>query len=537
MPSLKLRWAAIAVLGWPAFAGCSSEASEAASSIGDNGVGSPPSTGPTYTVDGSEDAANEGDNYVAVGTNPFVLTEHDPLSTFAADVDTASYDIFRRDLGMGVLPQPESVRLEEYVNYFRYDYPAESFEASVPFSVFLDAAPNLLERDTVMLRVGIQGKAGPAFEKRPTNLVYLVDVSGSMTAEDKLPLARELLTLSLDVLDPTDTVSIVTYASGTGVRLEPTPVSDRTVIEAAIDGLNAGGSTAGAAGIDLAYAQAEAAFLEGGINHVVLCTDGDFNVGPATTAELLRLIELERDTGITLTVLGFGEGNLNDAMMEAVSNAGNGVYGVITDLDQATRYVQERLLSTMNFIAKDVKLQVEFNPSEVYAYRLLGYENRALADEQFRQDWVDAGEIGAGHQVTALYELVLTGGELPAVAGAPEPLGGDAYDGTVEVAPGDLMLVKVRYKQPGASEDDPAFEVAASLPPAQIGASTQDQSGDFQWAVAVAAFAEILKQSPYADPTLLPRIDEVVAAPNLATDADRSEFVTLLRTSRPLLGQ
>ncbi len=533
MPSSRSLAATITTLGLSAcLCGCSSQAESGASA---SEIGA----GPYDNATGEQlsDADNEGDSYQAVGTHPFVLTAHDPLSTFAADVDTASYDIFRRDLGLGALPQPASVRLEEYVNYFRYDYPTEPFDSNVPFGVHLDAARNVLERDTVMLRVGIQAKARPAFEKRPTNLVFLVDVSGSMASENKLGLAQDLLTMSLDVLDPTDTVSLVTYASNTGVALPPTPVSSRATIEAGIASLSAGGSTAGAAGIDLAYAQAEAAFLEGGVNHVVICTDGDFNVGPYTTAELLRLIEIKRDTGITLTMLGFGVGNLNDDMMETVSNAGNGVYGVITDLDQATRYVSERLLSNLNFIAKDVKLQVEFNPGEVLAYRLLGYENRALADEQFRQDWVDAGEIGAGHQVTALYELVLTGRDIPNVDGAPEPLDGEPYDGELEVATSDLVLVKVRYKDVEATAEDPAFEVGSSLAPGEIAGSAEALSSDFQWAASVAAFAEVLKQSPYADPALLPRIEEAIAAANLAADVDRSEFVTLFRTSRSLLGQ
>ena len=347
-------------------------------------------------------ADDSSDPDAPVGTNPFTVTAFDPLSTFAADVDTASYDIFRRILAEGALPSADWVRLEEFVNYFEYGYPAPAHDAEVPFSISLAAAPNLLDRDTVVLHVGIQGKAAPPFEKRPANLVFLVDVSGSMGGADKLPLVRELLRLTLDELDPTDTISIVTYASDTGVRLSPTPVSDRATIEDVIYDLTAGGSTAGGAGINLAYEQAEAAFLEGGINHVLLCTDGDFNVGISNTADLVALIEEKRETGITFTALGFGLDNLNDGMMEAITNAGNGVYGVITDSDQAARYVHERLLQGMTYIAKDMKLQIEFNPNEVYAYRLLGYENRAIADELFRDDTVDAGEVGAGHRVTAL---------------------------------------------------------------------------------------------------------------------------------------
>ena len=486
--------------------------------------------------DGSA-GANAGDTYIPVGTNPFTLTSYDPLSTFAADVDTASYDIFRRDLAAGILPQSDSVRLEEYVNYFSYAYPAPAYDAEIPFTISLAAAPNVLDRDTVMLRIGIQGKAAPPFEKRPANLVFLVDVSGSMSSAAKLPLVQQVLLLTLDELDPTDTVSIVTYASGTGVRLPPTPVSDRATIEQVINGLSAGGSTAGAAGIDLAYEQAEAAFLENGINHVLLCTDGDFNVGTSDTDALVDLIEQKRETGITLTVLGFGSGNLNDGMMEAITNAGNGVYGVITDSDQAARYVHERLLQGMTYIAKDMKLQIEFNPNEVYAYRLLGYENRAIADQLFRDDTVDAGEVGAGHRVTALYELVLPGGEIPLPEGAPAPKDGEPYSGAVEVSADDLVLVKVRYKHLEDTADDPAFEVATSLAPADVAESYTALDGDFQWALAVASFAEILKHSPYADPNSLDLMGQIVSSPNHAADADRAEFAALFSTARTLLGQ
>ncbi|MBN1605558.1 MAG: von Willebrand factor type A domain-containing protein [Polyangiaceae bacterium] len=499
------------------------------------GSGAPPTaagTSVSYYVPGDTEADSTSPG---LATNPFVLTAHDPLSTFAADVDTASYDVFRRDVSAGSLPDPAGVRLEEYVNYFEYRYPAPQADAKVPFGISLAAAPTMVARDTVWLRVGIQGRdALPEGEKpEGVNLVFLVDVSGSMASENKLPLARELLTQALDVLDPQATISIVTYASSTGVRLPPTPISRRSEIERAIDGLQAGGSTAGSAGLDLAYEQASAGFIEGGINHVVLCTDGDFNVGPSSTEELLAQIEQERETGITLTVLGFGSDNLNDSMMEAVSNAGNGVYGVITDLDQATSYVNERLLSTIHFIAKDLKIQVEFNPDHVRAYRLLGYENRALADSQFRQDWVDAGEVGAGHRVTALYELVLVGGALPLSDGAPAPEDGAPYEGDRAVADADLALVKVRYKQVDATAEDAASEVTASLSPDDVGTA----DGDFDWAVSVAAFSEILKGSPYADPDALPRISEIVMGAKDSSDPDRAEFAALLERATRLLAQ
>jgi Ca-activated chloride channel family protein len=310
-------------------------------------------------------------------------------------------------------------------------------------------------------------------------------------------------------------------------------VSERATIEAEITALAAGGSTAGAAGLDLAYQQAEAGFIESGINHIVLCTDGDFNVGPSTDAELVELIEQKRASGVTLTALGYGMNN--DPMMEAVSNAGNGVYGLITDEDQAITYVHERLLSTLVHIAKDMKLQVEFNPDEVHAYRLLGYENRAIADAQFRDDLVDAGEVGAGHRVTALYELVLADDEIPAAEGAPPAEDGEAYDGVVEIDPSDLVLVKIRYKEPDAVETDAALEVAQSLAPSEVADSYASLDADFQWAIAVASFAEILGESPYADKGNLGIIQSIVERPVHADDPDRAEFARLFAEAAELI--
>ena len=474
------------------------------------------------------------DKYEPPGTNPYTMVGYDPLSTFAVDVDTASYDLFRRDVLNGRLPDPASVRLEEYVNSFPYDYPAPAHDSEVPFAIHLEAAPSPLEAGLPVLSVGVQGKVAPPDEARSANLVFLIDVSGSMASAAKLPLVKKVLSETLEILQPTDRVAIVTYASGTGVRLESTPVSEIDTILAAIEGLSAGGSTAGAAGLDLAYQQAEAGFVDGGINHIVLCTDGDFNVGPRNTDDLVQIIEDKRRTGITFTVLGFGSGNLNDAMMEAISNKGNGVYGVIANEDHAIWYVHNRLLSTITFIAKDVKIQVEFNPDHVLAYRLLGYENRAIADVDFRNDIVDAGEIGSGHTVTALYELVLVDGAVPAPEGAPEAEDGDAYDGEREVAAGDLVLVKVRYKEPDATEDDAAFEVNQGLAPGLVKSLLWDAGTDHQWSVAIAAFSEILKGSPFADVSRLPAIAEIVESA-AGDDAARGEFSQLFTTARGLL--
>jgi Ca-activated chloride channel homolog len=484
----------------------------------------------------AEDPSNQGDNFQPVGTNPFVIVAHDPLSTFGADVDTASYDIFRRDIDNGQLPVPASVRLEDYVNYFAYDYPAPAAGEEHPFRISLGAAPHLLARNTALVRVGVQTTLPAPFQKKPANLVFLVDVSGSMQSADKLPLVEYTLTETLSVLEPTDRVSIVTYAGSTEVKLPPTPVSERSLITTQIAGLFAGGSTNGAGGIQLAYQQARAGFIEGGINHVILCTDGDFNVGTSSTDELVDLIVRERQSGVTLTVLGYGVGNLNDAMMEAVSNKGNGIYGVITDQDQAERYVHERMLSTLEHVARDMKIQVEFNPAHVHAYRLLGYENRAIADQDFRDDAIDAGEVGEGRRVTALYELVFTGQPVPGGETAPLPLDGAPYTGLREVGAGDVMLVKVRYKQVDATEADAALEVAAALAPEQMLTSFHSADPDLRWAIALAGFAEILKHSPYADPGHLDVIQDV-AAEQAARDFDRTQFLELFMQARALLAQ
>ena len=353
---------------------------------------------------------------------------------------------------------------------------------------------------------------------------------------EKLPLAQQVMLSSLDSLEPDDTVSIVTYASDTGVKLPPTPVRDRARIERVITSLSAGGSTAGSRGIQLAYGEAEAGFIEGGFNHVVLMTDGDFNIGISDSDELVELIRTKRNSGISLTALGFGRGNLNDRMMEAVSNAGNGIYSVITSVEHAERYARESLLSTVTLVAQDMKIQVEFNPEHVLAYRLLGYENRAIADHDFRNDVVDAGEVGAGHRVTALYEVILSGGEIPLVEGAPELDIGEPVEGEREIAPSDLVEVRVRWKNVGALDTDPAHEIRESLEPVELAGAEPEVEPDFLWASAVAGFAEILKRSPYADMSELSIIREIVRAQAMRDD-ERARFAGHLEEAVRMLGE
>lgn len=465
--------------------------------------------------------------------NPFTATGHDPFSTFAADVDTASYDLYLQHVtNYGALPQPTTVRVEEFINSFDYEYTTPAADAEVPFAIDLSMSEHPMGRARAMLRVGIQAAAPPELERLPTNLVYLVDVSGSMNDPQKLPLVKEVILASLETLDASDTVSIVTYAGSTRVALGPTSATETERIADVIRDLESGGGTAGGAGIQLAYEQAAAGFIEGGFNHVVLCTDGDFNIGISDTDALIELIEEKRETGVTLTALGFGR-VYRDDMMERVSNAGNGIYSVIYSRQNARDYGSYELFATVTHVAKDMKIQVEFNPEIVHAYRLLGYENRAIPDELFRDDTVDAGEVGAGHRVTALYEIIFTGQELPAGDAIPELVDGEPVEGQREISAGDIVLVKVRWKQLAATPEDPAEEVSASLTPDDVrDALSADE--DILWASAMAAYAEILRMSPYASYDDLTIIQEIVDAQRTRDD-ERQEFAQSLSTALPLI--
>lgn len=441
-------------------------------------------------------------------------------------MDTASYDIFRQQVAAGALPNAQAVRLEDYVNAFDYAYPMPEAGAEVPFAVSMAVAPHPLGRDRALLRVGIQAAARPELEKLPTNLVFLVDVSGSMQSPDKLPLVQAVIRRALDELSAPDTVAIVTYASDTRVRLHATSVSERRRIENVIDGLSGGGSTYGAAGIDLAYQEAEAGRVEGGFNHVILMTDGDFNVGPSSTAELVDLIEAKRETGITLTALGFGSDNLNDGMLELVSNSGNGIYSVIIDEQHAERYAAEDLLRAATYVAQDLKIQVELNPEHVVGYRLLGYVNRAIADDDFREDVVDAGEVGSEHRVTALYELVLAGETIPTPEGAP-PIDGEGLEGPADptltrmIAEDELAVVRLRWKTVGAAASDPAAEAFFAIPVD----APPGLDADLEWAAALAGLAELVGESPYAEAGDFARIEAMVQ--RLGVAGDRAELRAL----------
>ena len=403
-----------------------------------------------------------------------------PISTFSVDVDTGSYSNARRFLMDGALPPKESVRTEEFLNYFRYDYPRPADRAR-PFSVTTDVARTPWNDDTRLLRIGIRGY-DVARESRPAaNLVFLVDVSGSMDEPDKLPLVKAALTGLADTLNPADRVSIVVYAGAAGVVLRPT--ASKAAVKAAIDCLQAGGSTAGGDGIALAYKIARQSFLEDGINRVILCTDGDFNVGTTNDEALMELVKRQRDSGITLTTLGFGTGNYNESMMERVADVGNGNYGYVDSVMEARKLLDAELSSTLFTIAQDVKIQVEFNPALVSEYRLVGYENRALREEDFANDKVDAGDIGAGHQVTALYEIVPTGGK-GWLADRRYARPASSVSRTDEAA-----WLKLRFKLPGEAVSRLIQQPIAAAQLATAGPAT----GDFAFAAAVGAFGQRLR--------------------------------------------
>jgi len=408
-----------------------------------------------------------------------------PVSTFSIDVDTGSYANVRRMLNAGTLPPQAAVRTEEMLNYFRYDYPAPQ-DRSRPFTVSTDMTTTPWNPNTRLLRVGLRGYDLPRRARPAANLVFLVDVSGSMDQADKLPLVQCSLALLADRLNPRDRVSIVVYAGAAGTVLEPT--SSRDEIVEALKRLKAGGSTAGAQGIALAYQMARRSLIRDGINRVILATDGDFNVGVTNNEALIDMVERERQAGITLTTLGFGTGNYNEAMMEQIADHGNGNYSYIDSPREASKVLDEELASTLFTIAHDVKIQVEFNPAHVREYRLIGYENRALREEDFDNDQVDAGEIGAGHQVTALYEIVPAGsrGWLPNRYF-------DENRRTVDPERGgqgaQMAHLRLRYKLPG---EDRSLLIEQPVGAGLI-ANARAPIGDMAFVAAVAAYGQLLR--------------------------------------------
>jgi len=457
--------------------------------------------------------------------NRVIRTADNPISTFSIDVDTGAYTNMRRWLNQGALPPEDAVRVEEFINYFDYDYPLPR-DRSVPFAVDTEIAPTPWNPKTHLLRIGIQGYQVPTHQLPAANLVFLVDVSGSMRSPDKLPLLKQALAMLTQSLDVHDRIGIVVYAGASGVALAPTTGINRAAILGALDRLEAGGSTNGAAGIRLAYQLAQANFIPGGVNRVVLATDGDFNVGLASTAELVDLIQRKREAGIALTTLGFGSGNYNDHLLERLADEGNGNYAYIDRLSEARKVLTEELSATLLTIARDVKIQVEFNPAVVAEYRLIGYENRHLEEEDFNNDQVDAGEIGAGHRVTALYEISLVGDDsrrLPDRRYGPSTTA-EAADRPARQS--ELAYLRIRYKLPGESA---SRLLERPLTTSQILANADQASDSFRFAAAVAAFGQKLRGGQYLEQMGYAEIADL-ARRSRGADAFgyRSEFLQLV---------
>jgi Ca-activated chloride channel family protein len=468
--------------------------------------------------------------YNHIEENPFLDVTRAPLSTFSIDVDTASYSNMRRFLNEGHLPPKDAVRIEELINYFNYDYPQPVGDA--PFSVTTEVAQCPWNSAHRLVHIGLQGRRLDRAQMPAANLVFLVDVSGSMEEPNKLPLVKSSLGMLAEQLTARDRVAIVVYAGNSGLVLPATSGDRKGEILAALNQLEAGGSTNGGAGIQLAYKIAQENFIKGGINRVILATDGDFNVGTTSEGELVRLIEEKRQSGVFLSVLGFGTGNVKDATMEQLADKGNGNYAYIDTAAEARKVLGEQLGGTLATIAKDVKLQLEFNPAKAAAYRLIGYENRLLRDEDFNDDTKDAGDMGAGHTVTALYEVVPAGQtwENPGVDPLKyqEPLHTSARAQSDE-----LLTIKLRYKQPDAD-----VSRLLSVGIADGGGAWQQASNNFKFSAAVAAFGLVLRDSKYKGAA---NFDNVAALARQATGQDpqgyRTEFVKLVETAHLLSAQ
>ena len=460
--------------------------------------------------------------------SPLKVAGEEPVSTFSIDVDTASYSVVRSSLMTGYLPVAEAVRVEEMLNYFPYAYPAPE-AGGAPFRPTVTVAQTPWNADTLLMHIGLQGRLPATDDRPPLNLVFLIDTSGSMNRPNKLPLLKQSFRLMLGQLDPSDEVAIVTYAGSAGRPLDAIPATERGEILSALDLLNAGGSTAGAAGIQLAYQTAAGMAAEGEVTRVILATDGDFNVGISDPEQLKDFIARQRENGIYLSVLGFGRGNLDDATMQALAQNGNGQASYIDTLAEAQKVLVDQLTGTLFPIADDVKIQVEFNPAAVAEYRLIGYETRALRREDFNNDRVDAGEIGAGHSVTAIYEVTPVGS--PAVlhdplryadsAGAPPPATGEPG------RTGELAFLRLRYKAPG-EDTSRLIEVAIDREAGNAGA-------DQRFAAAIAGFGQLLRGGVYTGDW---SYADAIALAEANTGGDRygyrREAVTLMRLAESL---
>lgn len=468
------------------------------------------------------------ETYQKLDRNPVKQTTAEPVSTFSIDVDTGAYSNVRRFLNNGRLPPKDAVRVEEMINYFSYNYPPPA-DRKTPFRVSNEIAPCPWNQHTLLLRIGIKGYEIQRAQRPAANLVFLLDVSGSMNSPNKLPLLKSAFGLLSKQLTANDRVSIVVYAGAAGLVLEPTPGDQSGKIMAALDQLRAGGSTAGGAGIKLAYAMARQSFIKGGINRILLATDGDFNVGRVNFEDLKGMVERERKSGVSLSTLGFGMGNYNERLAEQLADAGNGTYAYIDNLNEANKVLVNELSSTLFTIAGDVKIQIEFNPAVVAEYRLIGYENRMLKREDFNNDKVDAGDIGAGHTVTALYEIALVGGQglrLPPLRYASQP------DAKAAAQSNELAFLKLRYKLPGK---DKSTLVQIPLEKSMVKNSLAETDSDFRFAAAVAAFGQMLAGGKYTGDF---SYDDVLDMARKARGDDpfgyRGEFLSLVSLANSL---
>jgi Ca-activated chloride channel homolog len=473
-----------------------------------------------------EDERSNAERYAKIDENPFLETARAPLSTFSIDVDTASYSNVRRYLKDGSLPPKDAVRIEELINYFDYEYPQPIGNA--PFSVNTEVAVCPWNKKHKIVSIGLQGKKISLDNVPPSNLVFLVDVSGSMNDPRKLPLLKDSLRILVNQLTAKDRVAIVVYAGQSGLVLPSTKADGKGEILSALNNLEAGGSTNGGQGIQLAYKVAQENFIQNGNNRVILATDGDFNVGLTSDEELVRLIEQKRQTNIFLSVLGVGTGNINDSMMEKLANKGNGNYAYIDSIEEGRKALGAQVAGTLYTIAKDVKIQVEFNPAKVAGYRLIGYENRLLADRDFNDDKKDAGEIGAGHTVTALYEIVPAGQKI-----VNEGVDELRYS---KVAPTDvkfnneLMTVKLRYKEPKENE---SRLLTQGILDREI--SIENSSNNLKFAAAVAQFGLLMRDSRYKAEASFENVS-TLAASSKGSDLNsyRGEFISLVEKAKRL---
>lgn len=467
------------------------------------------------------------EEYASLVENPFELTKNQPLSTFSIDVDNASYSNIRRMINYGSKVDKNSVRVEEMINYFTYDYPQP--ENDQPFSINTEYSDAPWNSNHKLLKIGLQGKKISMDNLPPSNIVFLIDVSGSMDAENKLPLLKSSLNVLLDQLRPQDKVGIVVYAGSAGVVLPSTSAAEKETIIKALNKLQAGGSTAGGEGIEMAYKLAQENFIKEGNNRVILATDGDFNVGPSSTADLESLIEKKRETGIFLTCLGYGMGNYKDSKMETLADKGNGNYAYIDNMQEANKFLGKEFTGSIYTIAKDVKIQIEFNPTWVKSYRLIGYENRKLKNEDFIDDKIDAGELGSGHTVTALYEIIPVDAEsefLPKV----NKLKYSAVSSNTKKYDDELATVKFRYKKP---DGDTSMEISEVINKTEV--PSEKISPDFKFASSVAWFGLVLRDSKLIKDKDLNTIS-TLAKEGKSDDKEgyRSEFMRLVETYKSI---